>query len=80
MLGFTLILSLCSIPSVIALLMGRSVWVRNTPSRGVSMTSDKVAQIPLKIAVTGAGVGGNLNLLLYLFLSGRIMTVYILLS
>jgi hypothetical protein len=63
MLVFTLILSLCSIPSIIALLMSRAAWVRSTPSR-VFMTSDKVAQIPLKIAVTGAGVGGTLMNLL----------------
>lgn len=69
MLGFTLILTLCSTPSIIGLLMSRAVWVR--PSR-ISMTSDKVAQIPLKIAVTGAGVGGTVVRLSMAVLTGPV--------
>ena len=38
------------------------------------MTSDKVAQIPLKIAVTGAGVGGTVVRLSMAVLAGTVMT------
>ena len=36
------------------------------------MTSDKVAQIPLKIAVTGAGVGGTVVRLSMAVLTGPV--------
>jgi len=55
MFAFTVILLQCS--SIITSLRLSGGAARSNNFR-VTMTSDKVAQMPLKVAVAGAGVGG----------------------